>query len=442
MKIQLCSVGGYNEVGKNMTALKIDNEALILDMGLYLPKIINYEEEIINLSSNELIAIGAIPNDNIIKDWADNVKAIILGHAHLDHIGATPYLCNKYNAPIIGTPFTLEVLKKIIKEKELTVKNKLRQLNPNSTLKISDNITIEFINMTHSILQTAMVAIHTSKGTILYANDFKFDNYPILGKKPNYKRLKQLGNENVIALIVDSIYSNVEKKTPSEKVARELLKDVMLGTENTGNAIIVTTFSSHLARLKSIIDFGKRLNRKIVFLGRSLNKYVNAAEKINLVNFSKDIELVAYGAKIKRKLREIEKEGRDNYLIVATGHQGEPNAVLPRMVNGRLPFKFLLNDHVIFSCTIIPDPVNIENRATLEKKLRKDKVRIFTDLHSSGHCYREDLRDLINIVKPKHIIPAHGDKDKLLPMVELAIEIGYKRKDVHILNDGQKLNLL
>ena len=116
--------------------------------------------------------------------------------------------------------------------------------------------------MTHSTLQTVMIAVHVKEGTIIYANDFKFDNYPIVGKKPNYERLRALGKENVIALIVDSLYSNAERKTPSEKVARELLKDVMLGTENQDSLIIVTTFASHLARIRSIIDFGKLLNRK------------------------------------------------------------------------------------------------------------------------------------------------------------------------------------
>lgn len=443
MKIKLCAVGGYSEVGKNMTALKINNEAIILDMGFYLQKIVDFEEEgghRADLTSSDLIKMHAIPNDNLIASWKDKVKAIVLSHAHMDHYGAAPYLSSKYNAPIIATPFTVEVLKAMLKDDDLQIKNKIKALSPNSRLKVSKNIEIELINMTHSTLQTAMIAIHTKAGTIIYANDFKFDNHPVLGKQPNYKRLKEIGQGNVIALVVDSLYADTERKTPSEKVARELLKDVLLGTENKGNAIIATCFASHLARLQSIIDFGKELNRKIVFLGRSLNKYVQAAEKLDLINFSKKVEIVAYRNKIKRKLIEIEKQGRDSYLIVVTGGQGEPRAVLTRMVTGALPFKFLPEDHIIFSNSIIPVEPNVTNRQYLEKRLRDKNTRVFTDLHVSGHCGREDLRDLIKMLNPKHIIPAHGSKEKLKPLAELAFEMGYKRKNVHVLHDGQKIS--
>src|SRR3989344_1538939 len=351
--IEIAAVGGYDEVGKNMTAIKIDDEVIILDIGLFLPKIISYEEnENKELSVKELIEIGAGPDDSIIEKWKNNVKAIVLGHAHLDHIGFAPYVANKYNCPILGTPFTLEVLKKIIEDKEIKVMNQIIPVNPNSSFKISKNITVEFINITHSTLQTAMIVIHTKYGDIVYANDFKFDNHPVLGKKPNYERLKEL-SKNTICLIVDSLYSGLEQKTPSEKVAREMLSDVLLGTENKNNAIIITTFASHLARLKSIVDFGKKLRRKVVFLGRSLSKYCYAAKDANLIDF-KNVEIIGYAGKIKKKLKEIEKNGRSNYLVVVTGHQAEPGSVLVKMVNGNLPFNFLDGDHIVFACKVIP----------------------------------------------------------------------------------------
>lgn len=435
--MKIIPLGGYNEVGMNMTALVVGDEAIIFDMGLYMPKIVGYEDEMKTFTEKEMIAAGAIPDDSFFKEYKDKVIAILLGHAHLDHIGAVPYLAGKYGAPIYGTPYTLEILKKIIEDKTFKVYNKLKPLNPNGRVRLSKNIEIEFINITHSTLQTVVMAVHTKEGTVLYANDFKLDNHPVLGKKPNYERFKNL--KNVKVLILDCLYSGRDGKTPSEKVAKEMLKDVLLGVENKGKAVIVTTFSSHIARLKSIAEFGKNLRRHVIFLGRSLEKYVSAAIKLKLVNFP-GVEIVKYSSKVRRRIKQLSKTGRDKYLIVCTGNQAEPGSVLDRMVNGL--FKFREGDQVIFSTKTIPDPVNIENRAKMEEKLKRKKIRMFTDIHVSGHNSREDLRDLVTMVKPQHIIPAHGGWDKVSPMVELAKEMGYKEnKNVHLLKNRQVLEL-
>ncbi len=441
--IEFCGVGGYGEVGRNMNAVKVNDDVFILDMGFNMQKIVDFEEEGNEkslASRDELINIGAIPNDNVIKDWANNVKAIVLNHCHLDHIGATPYLANRYDCPVIGTPYTTEVLSRILRDDSLRLKNELKAINPNSSTNIN-NTEIELIHMTHSTLQTAIVALHTKQGVILYANDFKFDNHPVVGKGFNKHRLKKIGEGNVKALIVDSLYSNTEGKTPSELVAREMLKDVILGTENENDGIIVTTFASNIARLKSIVDFGKKLNRKIVFLGRSLNRYVSAAEDLKLIKF-KDVEIIGYADKIKKKLSKIEKDGKGRYLIVCTGNQGEPKSVLTKITNNIFPYNFEKDDHIIFSCKTIPVEPNIINRKKLEEKLKQKKVRIFTDVHSSGHAYREDLRDLIEMTNPENVIPAHGDISKRSGLIELAEEIGYrKNKSVFSLSDGQRIKI-
>ena len=443
--IEICAVGGYDEIGKNMTAVKYGDEVVVIDMGLYLDSYIKYTEEagddIIEISSKELAKVGAIPNDSVIKDWRSKVKAIIPTHAHLDHVGALTFLSNKYNAPILCTPFTSEVIKAISQDEKIKLKNEIKVLNVNSIYYISDKIKIEFINMTHSTPQTVMVAVHTPDGILLYANDFKFDNYPTLGKKPNYAKLEELGKKGVKVLICDCTRARQPIKTPSELVAREMLRDVMLGVDSRNKAVIVTTFASHLARLKSIIEFGKQMNRKIVFLGRSLAKYTEAGEKANLINFSKEVEIVKFGKQIKKRLTKMKKEDKEKYLLVVTGHQGEPKSTLSKMVNGEIPFKFGTEDHVIFSCTVIPSEVNKKNRAELEKRLREQGVRIFRDIHASGHASREDLRDLINLVTPKHIIPAHGETEMKEALIDLAIEKGYKKGEtVHIVHDGDKVS--
>ncbi|MEK6907044.1 MAG: RNase J family beta-CASP ribonuclease [Nanoarchaeota archaeon] len=442
--IEVFTIGGYSEVGKNMTAIKVDDEIIILDMGLYLPAVLEYEEgDPRELTTKDLIKIGAIPNDEILENYRDKVKAIILGHCHLDHIGAAPFLARHYDCPVIGTPYTIEVLKKLLEEHEYKLDERLKKVNINSHFEISKDIKVEFINITHSTLETVLVAIHTKYGIIVYANDFKLDNYPVIGNKPNYERLKHLAEKGILLLIMDSLYSNLNAKTPSERVAKEMLKDVLLGTESKGNLIIITTFSSHIARLKSIIEFGRSINRKIVFLGRSLANYVTAAEKSNLVNFSKYVKIIGFRSLVKKKLRQIEKDGRGDYLIVCTGNQGEPDAILTSIANKKnIHFDLLPNDIIIFSCRTIPTKLTIKNRENLEKRLKQFHVRIFKDIHISGHAAREDHRDMINLLKPKHILPIHGDRTITKGLETLAEELGYKlNKTVHLGTDGKKIEI-
>ncbi len=440
MKIH--AIGGYNEVGKNMTCIEAGGEAVILDMGIHLENYIKYteDEDILNINSEELVDAGAIPDISGIRHL--NVKGIIPTHAHLDHLGAIPFQSGNFDAEILGTPFTTAVLNSTLVNEKIKLKNKIKTLTCHSIYPLSNNMKVEFINVTHSTPQTAMVAVHTKEGIILYANDFKFDLYPTFGKKPDFERLGELGKKGVKALIVDSTYAEYAMKMPSESVAKQMLKDVMLGTNSKGKAMVVTTFSSHIARLNSIIEFGRKMGRRIVFLGRSLDKYTYAAESIGLVNFSKEVEIVRYSKKIKRKLKHIQRDGVHKYLLVVTGHQGEPKSTLAKMVDNKMDFKFRSEDHVIFSCKTIPTPTNIANRDYIERVLAEGGVRIFKDIHQSGHAAREDLRDLINLVKPEHIIPAHGTRKMTVAMKVLAEEMGYKAdKSVHLMNNGSYIRL-
>ncbi|MFT4303404.1 MAG: RNase J family beta-CASP ribonuclease [Candidatus Woesearchaeota archaeon] len=440
--IEICPVGGYSEVGRNMTAIKIDDDVIICDMGVHLENYISLtqDEDLIDISSDELIKHNACPDIDTIKDWNSKICAIVPTHAHLDHIGAIPFLANKFTCPIICTPFTSAVLNALIEDAKIPFKNKIKVLNVNSKIKINENITLEFVSITHSTPQTVIAVIHTKYGKIVYANDFKIDNYPVLGTKPNLERLKEIGNEkDVLCLIMDSLYADDHRKMPSESVARAMLKDVLLGTNSSGKAVICTTFSSHIARLKSILDYGKRMNRKVIFMGRSLSKYITAAESIDLVKFSKEAEMVKYSSKIKSRLNKIMKEGIEKYLIVVTGHQGEPEAALYKMVNGMFNFKH--GDHVVFSSSVIPSPTNQRNRKIIEEKLSGLGVRIFREIHVSGHAAREDHRDMINMLKPKHIIPAHSEPDKMAALCDLALDLGYNEKNLHMLKNNKRVKL-
>ena len=399
MKIH--AIGGFNEVGKNMTVVETGDDAIMFDAGFFMPAIVEMQEEENNQkahSEKTLRENRALPDDLLLDKLGlrNKICAILLGHAHLDHIGAIPYISYRYNAPIVGTPFTIAVLKKIMEDNNSSIPNKIITVNPNSSFIIKGkkrNYEAEFINMTHSTLQTSMIALHTPEGVVLYANDFKIDNNPILGLPPNYNALKRISKEGVKVIIVDSLYSRENKKTPSEKVARALVEEVLLTIKNEKHAIFVSTFSSHIARIKSIVDFSRKLNRKVYILGRSMNKYISAAREVGMCPFQKEIIIGSYKHQREAILKRVEKE-REKSLVICTGHQGEPGSILDRLSRKMLPFEFKQNDNIIFSSKTIPVPVNIANKEGLNKRLMKSGARLFDEVHVSGHGGREDLRTL------------------------------------------------
>lgn len=444
MVFNIHAIGGFSEVGKNMVCLELDDDAFIFDEGFFLPAIVTMEERDKVMTEKRLRQIQAIPDDISLNPIRHKVRAQLFGHAHLDHIGAAPFMSDRYNAPLYGTPFTTAVLDTLLRDNNIMLRNKIKPVYPNSSVWIqgkNKKYEVEFINITHSTLQASIIAIHTDKGVVLYANDFKLDDNPIVGLKPNYERLRQLAKEGVYALIIDSLYAPSDRKTPSEKIARTLLEEVLLTTQNRQAGITVTTFSSHIARLKSIVEFGQKMNRQVVFLGRSLNKYVSAAEACKLAPFFRGVQMCKYRNQVEKMLHKVERD-RKKYLVVCTGHQGEPGSILERISRNQLPLKFRADDNVVFSSSVIPAEINKEQFSTMEQRLRKAKTRIFRDVHVSGHAGREDLRDMITILKPQHIIPAHGGPDKTEAMVELASEMGYKPgKNCHLVTDGEVLNL-
>jgi ribonuclease J len=446
MVIKIHTIGGYNEVGKNMTALEIDEDVILFDAGLFLPAIVGVSEKERILTEKGMRNLGALPDDIYLEKHGlrQKVRALLISHAHLDHVGAVPYIAPRYNVPVIGTPYTIEVLKVLMEDSNQKIRNRVIPVHLNGSYIIRgrrNSYKVEFINITHSTLQCAIVAVHTPYGIVMYANDYKLDNSPVLGEKPNYARLRELSRIGVKALIVDCLYAPDDRKTPSEKIARGLLEDVLFTTDNRKSGIIITTFSSHIARLKTISEFGRRLNREVVFLGRSLIKYVTAAHRVSKLSFINQIRLLNQRKQIQNMLKRINRE-RERYLVVCTGHQGEPGSVLDRISRHQLSLRLSQNDHVIFSSKTIPTPINEENRQQLERRLKKHHARIFDNVHCSGHGGREDLRDLINLLKPEHIIPSHGDVRKLTAGASLAVEMGYKlNKTVHVLQNGQMLNL-
>ena len=439
MSVEICTVSGFSEFGKNMTAVRYKEEVVVIDAGIHPEnyiKLTEDEDDMGLVNVDVLVKAKAIPDLSPVEDWIDMVRAIVPGHAHLDHCGAIPYLGNRFRAPVLCTPFTAEVVRGMIRDRDVKFKNRISVVQPNGIKKVSGNLSVEFIHTTHSTPQSSMIAVHTPEGTVLYASDFKFDMTPTLEKPPNIKRLKQFGKEKVLALIVESTYGDKPGRTPSEKVAKEMLNEAVQAADSRKNSIIVTTFSSHVARLKSILEIGHRQRRKVVFLGRSMARYISAAEKVGIINFSGKADIVKFGSKVDNKLRQISKHGKERYLLVCTGHQGEPKSVLSRIITGN----FLdPKDYVIFSCRTIPTPTNIANRERLETELKRLGIHVLVDVHQSGHGAQEELKELIEMVRPGHVIPSHGDEASKKGLAEMAKRIGYADDAIHVAKDGDRI---
>jgi ribonuclease J len=436
--IEIIPIGGFSEIGRNSVAIKYGDESVILDLGLHMENYINLQEESQHdPSKQELLKVKAIPNYDKVAKGLGEVKAVAITHAHLDHVGATPYFLNQIGAPVHGSRFTINVLKAILKDKRIRSEPKLVEHPTDCTFEVSDNLSIQFVNITHSVPQTVAIVVHTPEGSVIYTPDYKLDNAPLLGDRPNYKAFKELNN--VRALIHDSLYSLEGGKTPSESVAREMLRDVLLGTSTDDSNIVTTTFSSHIARLKTIVDLAESIGRKPVMIGRSLAKYVRAAKKSGIIDLeSRAVDMVKYGGKLEGYFRHNKKTKDKLYMV--TGHQGEPNAILSRMVQDDI-FPFKKEDNVIFSCHIIPMKKAEENRAVLEQALRDKGIRVYKDIHVSGHARREDHRELINVVEPENIIPTHGDVPKLESSVDLAKQMGYSDDNVYVAENYEKIIL-
>lgn len=425
--IELCAVGGYDRVGKNMTALKCGDDVIILDIGLNLENYVEYKENIrgCDLDKDKLVKINAIPNDKIIEEWKDKVKAIIPAHVHLDHIGAIPYIAGKYDCPVIATPFTIEVLKVTCRDEGIKLPNVYIKLEPNSSHKINDDLKIEFINVTHSTPHTVLVLIHYKDKKILYANDYKIDKTPIVEIAPDFDYLRKIGKEGVNVMISNCLYSTEDIHTPSESKAREMLFKEFENLDTTNRAIIISTFSSQIARLKSIVELAQKLNRKVIFVGRSLQKYISCAKLAGICDLEEYGPVVSSKNKVKQQFKELSANKKD-YVIVCTGHQGEPNSTMWKLVNDQIKFNLQPNDIVVFSSNIIPTEYNEKLRADVEKKLNDLRINIIKDVHVSGHLAGRDHKEILNLVKPKLLIPTHGDDEMTNALLKIGDNLGIK----------------
>ena len=262
-----------------------------------------------------------------------------------------------------------------------------------------------------------------------------------MGELTDYQRLQELGHKGVKVLISDTTRVEEEGKVFSESLVKQMLMDVFETVRYDNKLIIVTTFSSHIARIKTLVELARNMNRKVIIMGRSMANYMSAANSVGLIKFGRTVEIASGKRNIIRAIKDITRN-RGKYMIICTGNQGEPDAVLTRITEGTIPLDISKEDTVVFSSKAIPTPVNMAQRAHIEKKIRDKHVRLFKDVHVSGHGGKEDHRKMMKIVKPKHFIPTHGDMRKLATAIDLANDLGYSfNNNSHILRNGQILEI-
>ena len=436
--MKIYSIGGYNEVGKNMTAIEVNGEVVICDMGFFMEKIIPLQEETNVVSDELLIKEGAVPDDSVLHD--KKVVAIVASHAHLDHIGAIPVLAERYNCPVIGTPYTIEIIKHLAKDKrKKKLLGQLLPVNTGSSVKVTQNIKIELVHITHSIPQATLIAVHTTEGLVTYLNDYKLDNTPTMGKKPDYARMEQLAKKGIKVHIEESVRIEECERTASEYIAQIMLHDALNRAYLSGKAVVITTFASHIARIRNIIKANQN-RRKIVCIGRSMSTYLKAADKLKLIDL--DGVVLCRSKNQSGEIMQKVAQKPEDYLLIVTGNQGEPNSVLSSLAKDELGYNLQKGDEAIFSSFTIPSPINKANKHNLEILLRKKGTRVINNVHVSGHAKREDHRDMIRLLKPEIIIPSHGNTEKLANFASLAGEEGYVLgKTVHIMSNGGVLDI-
>ncbi len=416
-KIALIPLGGLGEIGKNMLAVKYRDEILVIDAGLMFP-----EEEMLGI---DLV----IPEITYLVENKEKIKGLILTHGHEDHIGALPYVLRQLNMDIYGTRLTLGLAGIKLKEHGLEGQARLIPVQPGETRKIGV-FRVDFIHVNHSIAGVVALAIHTPVGTVVHTSDFKVDHTPVEGAPLDFGKFADLGDEGVLVLLSDS--TNVEREgyTPSERILAEQFEELFYKAEGR---IIVTTFASNIHRIQQVINCAATHGRKVALAGRSM---------VNVVSIACELGYLKVPEGLLLELEEIDRYPHERVAILTTGSQGEPLSALTRMAMGEHRIiKIVPGDTVIISASAIPG--NEKLIARVINQLYKQGAHVvyetLTGVHVSGHARQEELKMMINLVRPEFLVPVHGEYRHLVQHARLAQELGVPAKNVFIAEIGDVL---
>ena len=403
-ELLFCPLGGSGEIGGNMNLYaygKEDNQKwIIVDMG-------------VSFADDSVPGVDLImPDAGFIIDKKDDLLGIVLTHAHEDHIGAVVHIWPHLKCKIYATPFTAALIIEKFKEKKIDISSFLEVVPLNSKIKL-EHFEIDFVTLTHSILEPNGLSITTPLGTILHTGDWKIDPNPLIGSQIDEKKLKSIGNSGVSVMICDSTNIFSPGRAGSESEVRDSLLRIM---ELKTKRILVTAFASNVARMESIFYCAKKTGRNICLVGRSMQRIYNAAKKCGYLK----------GVIEPLEPKDAKKVPKNKILYLATGSQGEPMGAMNRIVNGTHPdVKLEDADCVIFSSKIIPG--NEKKLYYLQNLIVKNKIEMISEenafVHVSGHPNRDDLKDMYKWVKPQCVIPVHGEHRHMAEHVSFAKEM-------------------
>lgn len=410
-KLSIIPLGGVGEIGKNMTAYRYGDDIIVVDTGLKFP-----EEEMLGIDA-------VIPDITYLTDNRDKVKAIFLTHGHEDHIGGLPYVLKSLNVPVYGTRLTLGLCENKLREHGLLETAKLNRIDGNSVIKVGA-FTVTFFYSNHSIPDTGGFAIDTPEGLIVHTGDFKFDHTPVDGRQAELHKLAAYGSKGVLALVADSTNAEREGFTPSERVVGRAINDIV---SNAKGRIILATFASNIHRIQQVIEAAELHGRKVAVVGRSMVNNIQIAIQLGylIVNPSTLIDA-----------DDVNKFAPEKVIVLSTGSQGEPMSALTRMARAaHRKIEIVPGDTVVLASSPIPGNEKYVSR-TIDQLFRAGANVIYRGVHVSGHGSQEELKLMLNLVRPKYFIPVHGEYRMQRQHSQLAINTGVDPENIFILELG------
>ena len=418
--LEIIPLGGIGEFGMNCMAVRYEDEMLILDAGMGFPEETAYGVDV------------CIPNFDFLEEYRDHITAIVLTHGHEDHLGALPYILKKFNVPVYCSHFTAGLAESKLEEHDLVGDTLIHRVSPRDVVTIG-SFDVEFIRVSHSLVDCFSLAIKSPVGTIIHTGDYKVDETPVIGEPIDLRSFRRYGQEGVLALLSDSTNATVPGRTPSERAVIPAFEEIF--AEASGR-IIVAAFASSIHRLQIVFDVSQQFNRKVCVLGRSMLKNVEVADRLGYLDIPDGILVPLNEA----------KQMRDHEIVfLVTGSQGESRAALSQMASQS--YKGLMideGDTVVLSARIIPGNERLISRmiGMIYKRganIIEEKRRL---IHVSGHASQEDIKIMTEAVRPKFVVPIHGEYRMLFRHKEFVKNhLGYREENIVLIENGDVLEL-
>ncbi|MEK5058784.1 ribonuclease J [Paenibacillus shunpengii] len=420
-KLMIFALGGVGEIGKNMYVVQYGNDIVVVDAGLKFP-----EEDMLGIDI-------VIPDISYLTENRDKVKGIVLTHGHEDHIGGLPYVLKHLNVPVYGTKLTLGLVENKLKEANLLGETKRILINEDSEIQLGNSLKVNFFKTNHSIPDSVGVCVETPEGVVVHTGDFKFDHTPVNGQYADLQRMAEIGSKGVLALLSDS--TNAEKPgfTPSEKNVGVVMEDIF---RKASQRVVVATFASNVHRIQQVINAAETTGRKVTVIGRSM---------VNVVGIASDLGYLDIPDGMIIEPEEVGKMAADRVVILCTGSQGEPMSALTRMARStHRKVDILPGDTVIIAATPVPGNEKYVGR-TIDELFRLGAEVHYSGansgVHVSGHGSQEELKLMLNLMKPKYFIPIHGEFRMQRRHALLAESVGIDSDNIFITDVGEVVEI-